>query len=124
MTGPSMLDAAAGQLQALTSRPDLARVLVPKLKAIADETRLTLLLLIAERPRTVKELQEATGLSQTLVSHHLGPLRDQELVSMAPRGRSNVYSLCCEALTEPVQLLVNLAAAESGDGGGARQPRP
>ncbi|MFB6520426.1 ArsR/SmtB family transcription factor [Streptomyces sp. NPDC056401] len=44
-----------------------------KLRALGDETRLTLMLLIAERPRTVKELQEATGLSQTLVSHHLAP---------------------------------------------------
>ncbi|CAM5595477.1 metalloregulator ArsR/SmtB family transcription factor [Streptomyces hirsutus] len=46
----------------------------------------TLILLIAQRSRTVKELQEATGLSQTLVSHHLAPLREQNLVEAIPKG--------------------------------------
>ncbi|WP_424217769.1 ArsR/SmtB family transcription factor (plasmid) [Streptomyces sp. BI20] len=94
----------------LLSEGDRARLLAPKLRALGDETRLTLMLLIAERPRTVKELQEATGLSQTLVSHHLAPLREQELISSKPRGRSNVYSLCCAELGGPVQLLASLAA--------------
>nr|MDT0659399.1 metalloregulator ArsR/SmtB family transcription factor [Micromonospora sp. DSM 115978] len=88
---------------------DLARLLAPKLRALGDENRLTLLLLIAEEPRTVKELQAATGLSQALVSHHLGLLREQALVAAAPEGRSNRYNLCCAALAEPVRLLVSLA---------------
>lgn len=93
----------------LSSR-DLARMVVPKFKALADENRLTLLLLLAERPHTVKELQEASGMSQTLVSHHLSPLREHDLVSVEPRGRSNVYTLCCEELGEPVRWLATLAA--------------
>ncbi len=88
---------------------DRARLLAPKLKALADETRLTIVLLLAERPRTVRELQEATGLAQTVVSHHLAPLREQELVSVTPRGRANVYTLCCEQLGGPVRLLATLA---------------
>lgn len=94
------------------SERDQAKILAPKLRAVADETRLTLLLLIAQHPRTVKELQEATGLSQTLVSHHLAPLREQELVTVVPRGRSNQYSLCCTALAEPVRVLASLAAMD------------
>ncbi|WP_046472077.1 ArsR/SmtB family transcription factor [Allosalinactinospora lopnorensis] len=93
----------------LTDR-ERARLLVPKLKALADENRLTLALLLAERPRTVKELQEATGMSQTLVSHHLAPLREQELVMVTPRGRANVYTLCCDQLVGPVRWLATLAA--------------
>lgn len=93
----------------LTDR-ERARVLVPKLKALADENRLTIALLLAERPRTVKELQEATGMSQTLVSHHLAPLRQQQLVTAEPQGRSNIYSLCCEELAGPVRWLATLAA--------------
>lgn len=88
---------------------DRARLLAPKLKALADETRLTIMLLLAERPRTVRELQEAMGLGQTVVSHHLTPLREQDLVSVTPRGRTNVYSLCCEQLGDPVRLLATLA---------------
>ncbi len=68
------------------------------------------MLLLAEGPRSVRELPESTGLGQTLVSHHVAPLREQGLVTVVPRGRSNVYSLCCEALAGPVRLLATLAA--------------
>jgi DNA-binding transcriptional ArsR family regulator len=88
-----------------------AREWAPKLKALGDETRLTMALLLLERPMTVKELQEATGLGQTLVSHHLKLLREQELVSAAPRGRSNVYTLCCEELADVVRGLAAVATA-------------
>lgn len=91
-----------------------ARLLAPKIKAMADERRLELLLLLAERARTVKELQEATGFGQTLVSHHLGLLREAQLVSVVPQGRSNLYSLCCDELGEPVQALAELIALTSG----------
>ena len=92
------------------SNQERARRLVPKLRALADEHRVILALLLAERPRTVKEMQEATGLSQTLISHHLRPLREQALVKVMPRGRSNVYALCCEELGTPVRWLASLAA--------------
>lgn len=87
-----------------------AQLLAPQLKAMGDPNRLHLLLLLAERPHTVRELTEASGMSQTLVSHHLAPLREQGLVTITPKGRSNVYSLCCEALAGPVKLLATLAA--------------
>lgn len=87
-----------------------AATLVPKLKALADENRLALLLLLAEHPRTVRELTDASGLNQTLVSHHLAFLREQGLVSITPRGRANIYTLCCDELAAPVQLLASLAA--------------
>jgi DNA-binding transcriptional ArsR family regulator len=88
-----------------------ARELAPKLKALGDENRLMIALLLLERPKTVKDLQEETGLSQTLVSHHLKPLREQELVSVVPRGRSNVYTLCCEELAETVRVLASIAGS-------------
>jgi DNA-binding transcriptional ArsR family regulator len=87
-----------------------AEALAPLLRALAEPRRLALVLLLAEEARTVKELQEATGLGQTLVSHHLKTLRDQGLVRMEPRGRSNVYELCCDALADPVRVIGALAA--------------
>lgn len=87
-----------------------ARTLAPKLRALGDEHRLTFVLLLAQRARTVKELQEATGLSQTLASHHLKVLREQGVISATARGRANVYTLCCDALGDPLRLLVELAA--------------
>lgn len=92
------------------SNQDLARLLAPQFRVLADENRLAIVLLLSERPHTVKELQEATGMSQTLVSHHLAPLRELELVSVEPRGRANVYTLCCEQLGPPVRWLATLAA--------------
>jgi DNA-binding transcriptional ArsR family regulator len=94
----------------LSFAAEQAQLLAPQLKALSDPNRLHLLLLLAEGPRTVRELTEAASMSQTLVSHHLAPLREQGLVTITPKGRSNVYSLCCEALAGPVKLLATLAA--------------
>lgn len=99
--------------ESLTSPAEQAQLLAPQLKALSDANRLHLLLLLAERPHTVRELTDVSGMSQTLVSHHLAPLREQGLVAVTPKGRSNVYSLCCEALAEPVRLLATLAATTS-----------
>ncbi len=86
-----------------------ARDLAPQFKALADENRLAIVLLLSERSRTVRELTEATGLAQTLVSHHLAPLRELGLVSVTPRGRSNVYSICCDAFSAPLRALAGLS---------------
>ncbi len=103
--GVRLLDRAG-----LASAAEQAQLLAPQLKALSDSNRLHLLLLLAEGSRSVRELTELSGMSQTLVSHHLTPLREQGLVTVTPRGRSNVYALCCEALAGPVRLLATLAA--------------
>ena len=89
-----------------------ARALAPVMKALSDENRLAILLAVADRPRSVVELSEATGLGQTLVSHHLKTLRETGLVSVRPQGRSNVYSVCCDAISEPIELLARLATPQ------------
>jgi DNA-binding transcriptional ArsR family regulator len=86
-----------------------ARQIAPVLKALSDENRLTILLAVADRESSVTELTAATGLGQTLVSHHLKALRENGLVVATPLGRSNVYSLCCDAMAEPIALLSRLA---------------
>jgi DNA-binding transcriptional ArsR family regulator len=91
---------------------DRARQIAPVLKALSDENRLTILLAVADRESSVGELVEVTGLGQTLVSHHLKSLRGAGLVVATPVGRSNVYSLCCEAMAEPIALLSTLARSD------------
>jgi DNA-binding transcriptional ArsR family regulator len=88
-----------------------AQQIAPVLKALSDENRLTILLAVADRDSSVTELMAATGLAQTLVSHHLKSLRENGLVIATPVGRSNVYSLCCDAVAEPIALLSALARA-------------
>jgi DNA-binding transcriptional ArsR family regulator len=56
-----------------------------------------------------------TGMSQTLVSHHLKSLRENGLVIATPVGRSNVYSLCCDAIAEPIALLSMLSTTQACD---------
>lgn len=96
-------------LRATTTPAVRARQIAPVLKALSDENRLTILLAVADRASSVTELVAATDLGQTLVSHHLKSLRDNGLVTATPVGRSNVYSLCCEAMAEPIALLSTLA---------------
>lgn len=71
----------------LTNR-DYARLL----KAVADETRLGLLRLLAAGDRSVTELAEALGLTIARVSHHLAILRAENLVIDRRQGRQIVYS--------------------------------
>ena len=101
--------------QAAASPAVRAREIAPVLKALSDENRLTILLAIADHDASVTELMAATGLSQTLVSHHLKTLRETGLVSVTPVGRSNVYSLCCDAVAQPLALL-SVLADNPGDG--------
>lgn len=69
-----------------------------------------ILFTIADHESTVTELVTTTGLGQTLVSHHLKSLRENGLVAATPVGRSNVYALCCDAIAEPIALLLSTLA--------------
>jgi DNA-binding transcriptional ArsR family regulator len=61
--------------------------LVQGLDAVADPTRLTLLRLVAARPRSTRELAQLLDLSEAAVSKHLHRLADADLV----RGQRNGY---------------------------------
>lgn len=86
-----------------------AAYLVPTLSALAEENRLAIALSLTDGAKTNKQLQEATGLSQALVSHHVAVLRKARLVELTAQGRSNLVSICCEQLAAPVQWLAHLA---------------
>jgi hypothetical protein len=68
------------------------------LKALADESRLRLVGLLAERERSVGELAEAVGLREPTVSHHLAKLAAAELVEMRAEGTTHIYRLRTDAL--------------------------
>ena len=67
--------------------------MVQCLKALADENRLRILLLLRERELCVFELMGVLGLSQPLVSSHLGVLRSAGLVEARREGKRIRYSL-------------------------------
>ncbi len=67
--------------------------LVTTYKALADETRLRILGLVAERPYNGRQLSEALGASQSIVSHHIEKLRRAGLIKEMREGRERVYGL-------------------------------
>lgn len=77
-------------------------------KAIADETRQKIMGLLCCNWLCVNDVVEQLGgLSQPTVSHHLGILRDAELVQTRREGKQIYYSLnqkaialCCRNLAQ------------------------
>ena len=80
----------------------------PTLRALANEDRLLIVLWLADGPRSVRELEQATGMSQPLVSYHLGELRSAGLVTATAVGRSNRYRLSNPSLDELGSLISRL----------------
>lgn len=60
---------------------------------MGDPSRLGILLLVLDEPRSVGAIAAATGHSPSLVSHHLRLLRAGRLVRAERRGKQVFYSL-------------------------------
>lgn len=60
-------------------------------QCVADSSRLAILDAIGAGTTCVRDLVDATGLSQSNVSHHLAKLRDCGLVGFERRGKENHY---------------------------------
>lgn len=71
-------------------------------QAIGDPTRLRILGLLAERPRTGKELSDDLGLTPPTISHHMARLTDVGLVSATPEAQRRIYRLDFDALRAPL----------------------
>src|SRR5262249_25390746 len=76
--------------------------LVRELDAIADPTRLTLLRLVAAKPRSTRELSQLLELSEAAVSKHLKRLADAEVVVGERQGDYGVYRLLPELAGPPL----------------------
>ncbi len=60
---------------------------------MGDPSRLSILLFVLGGPRAVAEIAAATGLSASLVSHHLRLLRGGRLVRASRRGKQVFYAI-------------------------------
>lgn len=74
-------------------------------RALADETRIKVIELLASGEQCVCDIQASLGISQSLLSFHLRVLRDAQIVSDRRSGRWAFYSLRREGL----QALEDLA---------------
>ena len=75
------------------------------LKAVAHENRLVILCLLAERERSVTELEGLLALSQATVSQQLARLRHEGLVDTRRDGRAVYYSLPDETTRRFIQAI-------------------
>lgn len=88
----------------------LASSWAPVLRALGHEERLLIVLWLADSECSVRELEEVTGLGQSLVSYHLSELRQAGLVASSAVGRSNRYRLAGADLAQLASLLGRLEA--------------
>ncbi|MBV9385083.1 MAG: metalloregulator ArsR/SmtB family transcription factor [Chroococcidiopsidaceae cyanobacterium CP_BM_ER_R8_30] len=78
--------------------PDEFQTLLRFFKALANESRLKMVGLLAGREYSVEELAALLQLKEPTVSHHLSILKELNLVQLRPEGNTHWYQLDREAL--------------------------
>lgn len=97
----------------MTANPEL----VSMFKALADESRLKIVGLLAQQPYSVEQLAALLGLKPSTVSHHLSKLSEVGLVSARAESYYNVYQLekaALETTTRRIFSSEQLSAATAG----------
>ncbi len=79
-------------------------------RGFADPSRLAILEALRDGSRTVGEIVEATGLSQSNVSNHLACLRDCGIVVGVQRGRFVSYQISDDRVVALLRLADELVA--------------
>ena len=74
-------------------------------KALADETRMRIINILAVREMCVCEVMVALGLTQPTASHHLGILENVGLVKDRKEGKWVFYSLANPLLVDAVNKI-------------------
>jgi ArsR family transcriptional regulator len=103
-----------GTVAAIVDQPDDLRELRVFHKALADVNRLRIVKRLAEGPATVGDLIETVGLSQPLVSWHVGRLKAAGVVQTRRAGREVMCQLRPNVFTEVAErerVLLGLAGA-------------
>ena len=101
-------------IASVVDQPDELRELRIVHKALADVNRLRIIKRLAYGDASVTDLIEEVGLSQPLVSWHIGRLRAAGLVATRRNGRETTCSLRSEAFEAFVareRAILGLAAA-------------
>ena len=78
------------------------------LKALSHENRLLLLCLLAERERTVTELENILSLRQPMVSQQLARLRLDQLVTTRRDGKAIYYSLATDDVRRMISVIYDI----------------
>ena len=83
-------------------------------KALADDTRQKILVLLLEQEMNVGEVVEAFSMSQPTISHHLGILKRLGLVTSRKEGKQVIYAINHDNVVECCGQLVAKFDAQEG----------
>ncbi|MFA5217594.1 MAG: metalloregulator ArsR/SmtB family transcription factor [Bacteroidales bacterium] len=76
------------------------------LKAIAHPVRISILNLLEDEGKlTVTEIHSRLKIEQSTASHHLGILKDKDVLMSKREGKNNLYSLKNDHLSELVKCI-------------------
>ncbi len=89
-------------------RYEKGNLLDKKFKAISDNTRWEILLLLKEKPLTAGEIASHFTTSFASISYHLQKLEESDLVASKQSGKYREYSLCLGAFEEIYLWIANL----------------
>lgn len=91
------------------------------MKAMSNANRLLILCQLATAERSVGELADRIGLSQSALSQHLAKLREDGLVTTRRQSQSVLYSLASDAVRKVIGVLLGLyCPPEEGAGSPGR----
>ncbi|RMF41472.1 MAG: transcriptional regulator [Alphaproteobacteria bacterium] len=102
------MDIGSTELQKLRDNADRAGDL---LKVMANNNRLLILCQLLGGEKSVHELQEAIGLSQSAISQQLAILRAHRMVSTRRQAQSVFYSLDSPEAAEILRTLYQIYCA-------------
>lgn len=77
------------------------------LKIMADTTRAKILFAIKDNPKSVAEIQELVGATQSAVSHQLAIMRRVKIVSTKRDGNKIYYSLTDAEIAKILDIAKN-----------------
>jgi DNA-binding transcriptional ArsR family regulator len=81
---------------------------------MSNENRLMILCNLVHGEKTVGQLEEGIGLSQSALSQHLAVLRQNNLVTTRRHAQSIYYSLAGEEARAVIETLYGLYALQTG----------
>jgi len=87
---------------------DMTSQLLAFFKALAHESRLRLLGLVAQREHSVQELASALGITEPTASHHLAMLRELGVVSRRTDGNTHWYAFVPDALSALAKQILSV----------------
>jgi len=87
-------------------------IAVNLLKALSNEKRLLIVCALYQGEKSVGELEEIVGLSQSALSQHLARLRKDKLVHTRRNAQTIFYSLDDDATNQVLRCLYDIYSPE------------